>query len=174
MENKEIFLKLVNEHDAEFILKLRMNNDLSKYLSATDSSIENQIKWIKEYKKREKKKKEFYFVVYDKKSKQKVGVVRLYNIDYETKILTFGSFIMDEIHPHYAALDTMILVMEYSFENLGMKKVILDVRIKNDHAKHFYQRFGFVKTGNDKIDEFYELTSENFNALYEKKYYTYM
>ena len=101
--------------------------------------------------------KEFYFCC-SELNNEKLGFVRLYNIDYNKKVLTFGSFLLKENHPKLTALESMIIMLNISFDYLNMEKVELDVRINNEHAKHFYQRFGFVKTKENNIDEFYEMT----------------
>ena len=53
MKRYGISVRLVEEDDAEFILKLRTNRKLSRYLHKTDADIEKQIQWIRNYKKRE-------------------------------------------------------------------------------------------------------------------------
>ena len=53
--------RFVVEEDAEFILSLRNDIKLSKFISPTSSSISDQVNWIKEYKKKEKVRK--YFII---------------------------------------------------------------------------------------------------------------
>ena len=84
----------------------------------------------------------------------------------------------------------MILVMNVAFYYLKINKVNLDVRINNEHAKSFYNRFGYTKVSENDIefiyiifrnfgiskvsendiDEFYELNKEEYDKLYEEKY----
>ena len=168
MRSKNLKIKFVEESDAQFILDLRNNKELGKYLSSTSSSLENQKEWINNYKKREKNGEEYYFKAYNDNSD--IGFFRLYNIDNTKKELTFGSFIMKVDRPKYAAIESMILAMEFAFKTLNMDKVLLDVRINNERAKNFYNRFGFIKINEDEIDEFYELTKENYKVLFEEKY----
>ena len=163
---KTVYLIPVEVDDAKFILNLRTNENLNKYLSPTENNLDTQKLWISNYKKREKEKKEFYFKVRDYENND-TGVVRLYNIDKKYSKATFGSFIMNEIHPKYAALESMILILYYAFLYLNLEKIELDVRINNLHAKKFYQRFGFKKTNENEIDEFYELEKKDFIKLYE-------
>ena len=172
-KGKNINLELVEEKDAEFLLKTRMNESLNKYLNPVNNSIEEQLNWIKNYKIKEYNKKEYYFKIIDKKQKD-VGFVRLYNIDYDLQKLTFGSFILNDNKPKYAALEAMILAMKISFEYLKMEKVELDVRRENEHAKNFYNRFGFKKIRENEIDEFYELNKDEFEELFLNKYKSYI
>lgn len=173
-KGRTINLKLVEETDAEFLFKLRINKKLNKYLSKIDSSVEDQIRWIKYYKIREFNREEFYFKVFNNKNKEDIGFVRLYNIDYNKNELTFGSFIMGETKTKYAALEAMVLMMEISFKYLKMNKVLLDVRKDNEHAKKFYKRFGFTKVRENDLDEFYELKKEEYQKLFIQKYQEYI
>lgn len=139
-KGKSIDLKLAEIKDAKFLLDLRTNKNLNTYLSQVGSSLKEQENWLTNYKIREFNKKEYYFKTIDKNNKN-IGFARLYNIDYDNKELTFGSFIMGENKTKYAALETMILLMQISFRYLKMDKVLLDVRKNNLHAKEFYTRF---------------------------------
>jgi len=173
-KGSSINVQLVQENDANFLFKLRTNQELNKYLSQINSSVEEQKKWIKLYKIREFNRKEFYFKVINKENNEDIGFVRLYNLDYDEKELTFGSFIMGETKTKYAALEAMIIMMEISFKYLKMEKVLLDVRKENEHAKSFYKRFGFTKIRENDIDEFYELKKEEYQKLFIEKYKEYI
>ena len=72
-------VRLVQEEDADFIVKLRTSPKASNFLHYTDCDINKQKEWIKEYKTREMEGKEYYFVFI--KNNQKQGLIRLYNIN---------------------------------------------------------------------------------------------
>ena len=74
---KNINLRLVEVSDAKFIYDMRQDSK-SKYLSVVNSGVESQIEWIKEYKKREFKGSEYYFVI-ESKNNESLGLVRLYD-----------------------------------------------------------------------------------------------
>ena len=46
-------VRLVNEDDAEYILKLRSDSKLGMFLSATQNDLEKQQQWIQNYKIKE-------------------------------------------------------------------------------------------------------------------------
>lgn len=83
--------RLVREEDAPFILKLRTDKKLSRFVHAVDDSLENQIEWIRNYKKREEKGMDYYFIYFSKG--RPIGVNRIYNITPEGS--TGGSWICD-------------------------------------------------------------------------------
>lgn len=173
LESDSFRLKFVDVSDAEFLYSLRTNKKLTKYISPVIGDVNSQIEWINKYKIREYQGKELYFCI-NNLDGERLGFVRLYDIDYEKRNLTFGSFLLKESHPKLTALESMIMMLNVSFDYLDMEKVELDVRVDNEHAKHFYQRFGFVKTGENNLDEFYEMTRENYDKLYNDKYCKYV
>lgn len=88
-KNYGLTVRFVREEDAPFILELRTNKKLSRYLHETDNDLEKQIEWIREYKKREQAGTDYYFIYYSKGCP--IGVNRIYNItEYSS---TGGSWI---------------------------------------------------------------------------------
>ncbi|GHT19299.1 hypothetical protein AGMMS4957_03240 [Bacteroidia bacterium] len=57
--------RFVDVRDAAFILELRLNERLARFLSPTGSDVKAQEQWIERYKLREKNNDEFYFVFCD-------------------------------------------------------------------------------------------------------------
>ena len=54
--------RFVIESDAEFILSLRTNPMLSRFLHSTDNDVEKQKIWIRNYKERERNGTDYYFI----------------------------------------------------------------------------------------------------------------
>ena len=112
-----LHVRLVREEDAEFIVKLRTNSYNSQFLHSTDSSIESQLAWLREYKKREQAGEDYYFMFEHKGVK--VGVARLYGIDGVQ--YTHGSWVFDNDAPSFCAVASAIICREIAFDILGMK-----------------------------------------------------
>lgn len=89
MEKYGLKCRLVIEEDAPFILELRTDKSLSKYVHVVNNSIEAQIEWIRNYKEREKKGEDYYFIYFS--NERPVGVNRIYNITESSS--TGGSWI---------------------------------------------------------------------------------
>ena len=62
IERYGLNVRLVEEKDAGFILSLRTNPKLSRYIHNTDDSLDKQRQWIRDYKKRELEGKDYYFI----------------------------------------------------------------------------------------------------------------
>ena len=88
-------LRFVNEDDAEFIIKLRTDPKLGKFIHSTSSDIEEQKKWIRAYKKREQAGTDYYFIFF--KDGVPVGLNRLYWIKEDS--YTSGSWVFSPDAP---------------------------------------------------------------------------
>lgn len=153
LETKNLYLDLVEEEDAEFILKLRRNPELNEYISDTDTNLEKQKEWIKSYKKKEKESKEFYFIVKKRNELTPCGTVRIYNIN--GGIATWGSFILSKERPNGASYEVVLETIKFAFEKLNLKKILLDVRKENRKAIYVYEKMGFIKYKEDLENYYY-------------------
>lgn len=164
LELKSIRLRFVEETDAEFILKLRLDERYNKFLSDVDSDLQSQREWIRKYKKEEKAKKQFYFIV-ERLNGTPCGTFRIY--DLEEEHFTLGSWILNEDKTRYAVLESAILASKFGFEELGYKKYRFDVKKDNKRAISFYIRIGATKIDEDEHSYFFELTESDFYAAYD-------
>jgi RimJ/RimL family protein N-acetyltransferase len=129
-----IVIRLVEPDDASFIVELRNNQKLNKYLSPTSPNIKEQVEWIKGYKKREAKKKEFYFIVLENGEKR--GLYRLYNINKFS--FTIGSWLFVKCNNQHLPILTDILISDFGFESLNLATLLFDVRKENKKVIQYH------------------------------------
>lgn len=113
-----LHVRLVNEGDAEFIIRLRTDEKLSKFIHQTSSDVEQQKEWIKNYKLREAEGLEYYFIFY--KGGVPFAVNRLYHME-NPDCFTSGSWIC---LPGYSTEDVVassLIPRIVAFELLGRK-----------------------------------------------------
>ena len=103
LESKSIRLRLIESADAEFILKLRVDERYNQFLSAVTPNIEMQREWIASYKNDEHKKLQYYFII-ERNDGTPCGTVRLY--DFKGDSFTWGSWILNEDKTPYSALES--------------------------------------------------------------------
>ncbi len=155
IKSKNINLRPVEVCDIQFIVELRLKK--GKFLSDTNPDLNQQKEWIEDYKKREAKKAEYYFIIEDKNGLA-VGTARLYNIDYQIGIFTFGSFIIDrDVAPKNCAPESMQAILDFAFDQLHLKKCIFDCRKNNLRANNFYAKFGAKIVDSDDLNFYYEI-----------------
>lgn len=136
IERYGIICRFVQESDAEFILNLRHNNRLNKYVHSV-GTIEDQIRWTREYKKREREGLDYYFIF--SKDDTPIGLSRIYNIDWVHHTYTGGSWINV---PGFEFDVSMIpsLIIDDIREALGLLVCIYDVRKDNKQVLRYHRK----------------------------------
>ena len=158
-------LRFVEETDAEFIMKIRTDIKLGQHISSTSIEIEDQIKWIKEYKKREKAGTEFYFIFEDSE-KNDWGTVRLYN--FSGNKFTIGSWICLPNNKDNIAIKAWLLCVQYGFEVLNFEILQFDIRKKNTAVLLYANMYKPQKVSEDELNYFFELEKATFYKNKEK------
>ena len=147
VQGKYVKLRLVELEDAPFIVTLRNYAKSQKFLSATSTSVEAQEQWMRDYKTREKQGIEFYYII-QLHDDSPVGLIRLY--DLKAEIFSGGSWIIAPGYPHHIAVETVLLLYDLCFDQLGYEKILLQVVKENQSVIRFHKRFGAIV---DREDE---------------------
>jgi len=163
-----IVLRLVQEKDAEFILKLRTHAYLNRYISPTSDNIEDQINWIRDYKIRELEGLEFYFIAEDQEG-NRCGTIRLYNFD--EKSFEIGSWVFLPHSPAGMAIKAQFIGFETGFNYLKADYCRLETRKKNHSVFRYIKNFNATIIREDDLNYYFVLTKENF--LIRKKKLSY-
>jgi len=139
-----LHVRLVNEDDAEFILSLRTDTRLSQFISATNSDIEKQRIWTRNYKTRERMGTDYYFM-FEKPIGNRLGVSRIYEIKLET--FQTGSWIFKKDAPFGSAFLGDIICHEIAFELFPDAVNLHDIKKANfgvnKYADEFHPQFIF-------------------------------
>ncbi len=134
LNNMSIEIRLVETEDAPFIVELRNDPRLGRYLSKTSSSITEQEKWIIDYKEREALKEEFYFLISENGIKR--GLYRLYNINKYS--FTIGSWLFAKCEILNLPIFIDIIISEFGFDVLNIPVLLFDVRKENKKVIHYH------------------------------------
>lgn len=151
-----IEVRLVNPDDTLFILSLRADKWLTRFIHQTDNDEEKQRQWISDYKKREAEGKEYYFI-YSKDGKP-FGLNRIYNIKDGT--CTSGSWLCVPGTPIELSIPTALINRDIMFDILGIREDNFDVRKGNLKVQKFHLMTGSIKTGETDLDILYRATPE--------------
>ncbi len=162
---KNIKLRSVELDDADFIYKMRQNEVKTRFLSKVTGTVESQKEWISKYKKRENEQKEFYFVI-ESKSKEKLGLVRMY--DFKDNSFCWGSWLIKEDAPKSTAIESALQIYEFGFYKQCFKRSHFDVRKGNDKVISFHQRFGAKIVDEDELDYFFNFEKSDYEIIKEK------
>ena len=162
-ESNGVILRLIKESDAQFIFELRTDQKLGQHLSITPPKVEDQINWIKNYKEREAKEKEFYFIFEDS-AHERWGTMRLYCITDES--FTVGSWICLPNNYENIAIKSWLLLVELGFKKFGVNICLFDVRKKNKSVLYFVYLFRPVIINEDDLNYYFSLDK---NTFYENR-----
>lgn len=155
----------MEETDAEFILKLRLDEKYNQFLSSVNPNLQAQKDWIKKYKISEQNREQFYFII-ELLDGTPCGTVRVYDLRPDS--FCWGSWILNEDKTRYAALESAFLVYQFGFENLGFSKSHFDVRKGNDRVISFHQKMGATQTGESDLDYYFEITNDAVSAAKQR------
>jgi hypothetical protein len=158
LERYGVQVRLANENDSEFILSLRTNEKLSRFLHSTDNDLQKQISWMKEYKKREREGKDYYFIF--SKDGKPLGLERLYDIEGDH--FTHGSLIFSEEAPFGTSILSDIITREIAFNDLGFLHNYFDVRKKNVNVRNYHLKYKPSLIYEDDDNYYYVLEKDNF------------
>lgn len=158
LEKYGLKVRLVNEGDVPFILELRTNPKLSKYIHPTENNVEKQVAWIREYKVREKQGLDYYFIFY--KDEHPVALSRIYDI-HETWA-TGGSWLCVPGLMPDVSVATCIIGREILFDILQLEEDRFDVRKGNKQVLKMHEMFGATIVGESDIDYFFCLKKKDF------------
>lgn len=170
IEGKNINLRAVDIDDAAFILRLRIQNNKSKFLSSVENNIEKQQAWLTSYKSREELGKEFYFVI-ESKEHCPLGLVRIY--DLKTQSFCWGSWIIIDDAPRATAIESALMIYEFAFNNLNYPQAHFDVMKGNKKVVNFHLRFGAKIIDEDDLNYYFTYKREDY-SLIRKKYARYI
>lgn len=156
MKKYGIDIRLVNEEDTPFILSLRADKWLTRYIHQTDDNEDKQRQWIREYKKRESAGLEYYFI-YSKNGKP-FGLNRIYAINGDS--CTSGSWLCTPGTPVNLSISIALINRDIMFDILRLKEDNFDVRKENLKVQKFHLMTGSVKTGETELDILFRATPE--------------
>ena len=155
-----IKLRFVEETDADFIIKLRTDTAKSRYISETDSDVEKQKLWIKEYKKREENGDEYYFIAIDENNIE-FATYRIYN--KRENSIEIGSFVSK---PQYDnpinVIKVDVILKTFVFNVLNYSRLSFEVRKENKSVVNYHKKFNPTLVDEDTLNYYFVLDKEPF------------
>ena len=142
LDGPRLRLREAAADDAAFILRLRHAPRYGRHLSPTEDDLARQEAYIEG---RRADPGQIYFVI-ERLDGERGGTVRLYDIRGDS--FCWGSWILTEDKPAYAAIETTLLVYHYALA-CGFEAAHGDMRKANEAVWRFHEHYGGVRTGED-------------------------
>lgn len=144
LEGKYVNLRSVTEDDGEFILAIRNDPRISKYLPPLNVTIEQQRQWIS---KQRADKDSYYFLIESKKG-DALGNLSVYDIESDSaetgRFCSFGDPMEN--------IETCVLFNDFCFDTIGLKSVHIWVYEGNKPVIALNQSFGYEWTEKKEDD----------------------
>ena len=135
LEDEMVLLRPLELTDIENLLEISINEpETWKYSLVGADGKENLINYIQSAIKAREEKKEFPFIVFDKKTQKYAGSTRFYDIQLQYKTLQLGytwygsAFRGTGLNKH-----CKFLLLQFAFETLGMERV--EFRADNNNER---------------------------------------
>lgn len=158
IEGHGLRLRCVDVSDAEFILELRRDPELTLYLPPLDIALADQQAWIA---RQREKDGDWYFAVERKYGGRKEGFISIYGLDPETRRAEWGRWILRP--GSLAAWESEHLVHRFAFEVAGLAEVFCRTITLNDRALKNHDQMGMIRT--QIIPDHFEVRSARFDAI---------
>jgi RimJ/RimL family protein N-acetyltransferase len=156
LRGRSLILREATIADAAFIVALRSNPLLSKFIHSTHPSIMEQEKWLADYALRP----DDYYLICEDAHGEPWGTVRVPSV--QGLEFGVGSWVFLPDAPPGAAVQAILLAFRFGFDRLGCDLAVFDVRRGNEHVWRFHEACGARRTGEDAENFFYSLDKAAF------------
>jgi RimJ/RimL family protein N-acetyltransferase len=135
-------LRPVSEEDAAYIVELRTDSRLNRFIHSTSPNIIDQLQWIGNYYDRPG---DYYFIVESIPDRKPEGTVGIYSIDSETRSAEWGRWVLRP--GSLAALESAWLIYRAGFDVLGLEMLYSRTVLKNEQVVAFQETIGSTAHG---------------------------
>jgi RimJ/RimL family protein N-acetyltransferase len=149
LENSRILLRPILESDFDNLLPFSLNEpDIWKYGLITAAGEENLRNYISDAVKNMKEKKEFVFIVFDKKANRYAGSTRFYDIQQDYLATQLGyTWYGKEFQRTGLNRHCKLLLLTYVFEVWGMERLEFRAHAGNEKSITAMKDIGCVAEG---------------------------
>jgi len=163
IQGKTVRLRSVAESDAEVTYKMRTDPEKSRYIHATNGTVEDQLNYIK----RQREKTGDYLFLVEDLNGNAIGMKGIYDYDPEKNTVESGRFI--GYGTQVQNIEAMVLSLDFAFDILGVDIVTMSALENNAAMVSIQKKFGVDFTHRDKLPGMDEYSV--FSVLPKDKYY---
>ena len=170
-------LRPVAVEDAPFIVALRTDPALNRFVHEISAKVEDQVAWLERYFDRVG---DYYFVVEDVDSREPQGTIGLYKTVLESNEAEWGRWIVKG--SSIAALESAWLIYETAFATLRLSSLYSRTLAENQRVISFHDSFGasrgslledhFTVRGERKAAIEHRITADEWPTLRARHYST--
>ena len=141
---KYVTLRLMESKDLEMVREWK--NSPENYMYFSNRHFISDLKQIEWFKRKASSSDNLYFIIYENKNNTPIGMTLLESIDNRNRNAVWGIYIADlAFRRRFYAVDAVMLILDYAFSYLNMKKVYGNTLSGNDKGRRFHQSIGFTE-----------------------------
>jgi RimJ/RimL family protein N-acetyltransferase len=137
IEGAAFRLRPVADGDAAFIVELRSNPTLRRWLHAGAADTAAQLRWLAAYRQRPG---DYYFVIESLADGRPQGVIAVYDVDCATHSAEWGRWVLRP--GSLAAVESAWLIYRFAFEVLGLQSLHCRTVAGNQAVVSFHDSCG--------------------------------
>jgi RimJ/RimL family protein N-acetyltransferase len=158
-------LRPVTLDDAEFIVSVRLEDkERNKYINTISGDINEQIKWLNAYFERDG---DYYFIVENKLTSNKEGLISIYNINEDSA--EWGRWVIRK--GSLAAVESVYLIYEVAFNLLNLRELYCRTIIDNVSVVSFHDSLSQNKRNTVNQIELNDIPYDCVEHFVTKDYY---
>lgn len=135
-------LRPVELSDSDFIVELRNNPRLGRFIHPGASDARSQHAWLRSYFEREG---DYYFMVVDTRSGALEGTVAIYDVDESNRAAEWGRWVLRS--GSLAAIESALLTYRLGFEQLNLDTIYCRTVAANEAVVSFHDSAGLPRSG---------------------------
>ena len=130
-------LRPVEIADAEFIVGIRTDPGLSRYINSTSPRVSDQVVWLNKYFDR---LGDWYFVIIDNRNGQREGLVGIYEFNRTLRVAEWGRWVLRP--GSLAAVESAALTYRTAFDRLKLEEIYCRTVADNKAVVSFHNSSG--------------------------------
>ena len=149
LETKQLLLKPIEPEDLSFLLDLRWDNEITRYILHDPISMEDQKQWYEKIRKGNNVALSvFYKESEDDVNPSIIGTIGLFDINMRHQRATLKSMrILPQYQGKNIGLEATNLIVDYGFNVLNLNKITCDLFEDNTARLKGLLKLGFKKEG---------------------------
>jgi len=149
LENEYVLLRPLQAKDIELLSHFAQNEpSIWKYSLMQVQNENDLVKYIEQAVEARSQKKEYPFIVFDKKKQQFAGSTRFYDIQLQFQTLQLGyTWYGVEFQGTHINPNCKLLLLEYAFETLNMERVEFRADNRNARSIKAMKNLGCIEEG---------------------------
>jgi RimJ/RimL family protein N-acetyltransferase len=164
MAGNVVSLRSAVPADAEFILSLRLDPVLSRFLTPTNPSVDAQRAWLAA---KLDQPGDYHFLIQGIDGSP-LGTVAVYDIDARPGCFEWGRWILARAAPAFAAMESAMLAYHFAFHRLGLRLAEFGVMRENTGVVQFHRRMGSTETASNELGYRFSFDPEQYARAYAK------